>query len=161
MIAVCPGSFDPVTNGHVDIIARAARIFDEVIVAVAQNSAKEPLFTVDERTQLLKESLSHLENVRVDSFNGLLITYVKSQGATVIVRGLRAVSDFEYEFQMASMNRKLDGDVETVFVMTSNEYAYLSSSLIREVARLNGCIRDLVPKNVEKALRYKLKNFLK
>ena len=159
MIAVCPGSFDPVTNGHVDIIARAARIFDEVIVAVAQNSAKEPLFTVDERTQLLKESLSHLKNVRIDSFDGLLIKYVKSQGATVIVRGLRAVSDFEYEFQMASMNRKLDGDVETVFVMTSNEYAYLSSSLIREVARLNGCIRGLVPKNVEKALRDKLKNF--
>jgi pantetheine-phosphate adenylyltransferase len=159
VIAVCPGSFDPVTNGHVDIIARAARIFDEVIVAVAQNSAKEPLFTVDERTQLLKESLSHLKNVRIDSFDGLLIKYVKSQGATVIVRGLRAVSDFEYEFQMASMNRKLDGDVETVFVMTSNEYAYLSSSLIREVARLNGCIRGLVPKNVEKALRDKLKNF--
>lgn len=157
MIAVCPGSFDPVTNGHIDIIERASKVFDHVIVAVAQNYSKTPLFTVEERIHLLEESLSHLEKIEVDKFDGLLVKYARKRGAGAIIRGLRAVSDFEYEFQMASMNRKLDDRVETVFIMTSNEYAFLSSSTIKEVAQLGGCIRNLVPNVVEEALKGKLK----
>jgi pantetheine-phosphate adenylyltransferase len=157
VIAVCPGSFDPVTNGHIDIIERASKVFDHVIVAVAQNYSKTPLFTVEERIHLLEESLSHLEKIEVDKFDGLLVKYARKRGAGAIIRGLRAVSDFEYEFQMASMNRKLDDRVETVFIMTSNEYAFLSSSTIKEVAQLGGCIRNLVPNVVEEALKGKLK----
>lgn len=157
-IAVCPGSFDPVTNGHLDIIERAARIFDLVIVSVSRNSSKIPLFTIDERMQMLKESTSHIKNVEIDAFDGLLVKYAKRRNAQVIIRGLRAVSDFEYEFQMASMNHKLNDEIETLFMMTNNDYAYLRSSAVKEVASLGGCVRDLVPEIVLKELRHKFSN---
>ena len=133
MKAVVPGSFDPVTSGHIDVIERAARVFGEVIVAVAPNLSKRTLFTVEERVQMLREATSHLPNVRVDAFEGLLVDYVQSLGANVIVKGLRAVSDFEFEFQMALMNRNLNPGVETVFMMTGAEYSYLSSSIVRRL----------------------------
>lgn len=155
-IAVCPGSFDPVTNGHLDIISRAADIFDKVIVTVANNSSKQPLFSVEERKQLLTEVTSHLPNVEIDSFTGLLITYVTDKHANVIVKGLRAVSDFEYEMQMASINHKLNAKIETFFMMTNPKFSYLSSSIVKEIARYNGPIADLVPETVEAALLGKL-----
>ncbi|WP_096199239.1 pantetheine-phosphate adenylyltransferase [Bacillus sp. FJAT-45350] len=154
-IAVCPGSFDPVTYGHLDIITRGAKIFDKVIVAVLHNRNKVPLFSVEERVELLKEVTGHLDNVVVDSFNGLLIDYVKAQKAKTIIRGLRAVSDFEYEMQAASINRKLDSDVETFFMMTNNQYSYLSSSIVKEVAKYQANVSDIVPDAVELALRGK------
>ncbi|WP_078554887.1 pantetheine-phosphate adenylyltransferase [Bacillus alkalicellulosilyticus] len=154
-IAVCPGSFDPVTYGHLDIITRGAKVFDKVIVAVLHNRNKEPLFSIEERVHLLKEVTKHIENVEIDSFNGLLVDYVQKQKATTIIRGLRAVSDFEYEMQAASINRKLNSEVETFFMMTNNQYSYLSSSIVKEVAKYNAPVSDLVPDIVEAALQTK------
>ena len=144
-IAVYPGSFDPITNGHLDIIQRSSRIFDKVIVAVVKNHSKKPLFTSEERMELIRKSVSGLSNVEVDHFDGLLVNYIASKGAHAIIKGLRAVSDFEYEFQMALMNRKLQPDVETLFMMTNHKYSYLSSGLVKEIASLDGCIKGLVP----------------
>lgn len=155
LIAVYPGSFDPVTYGHLDIIQRGAKVFDKVIVAVLQNPSKQPLFTVQERTQLLQEVTQEMEDVEVDSFNGLLIDYMRMKSANTIIKGLRAVSDFEYELQMASINRKLDDEVETFFMMTNNKYSYLSSSIVKNVAQYGGSVKDLVPYAVEEALRRK------
>lgn len=151
-IGVCPGSFDPVTNGHLDIIARASKMFDKVIVAVLKNSSKTSLFTIEERVEMLESTCSHLENVEIDSFSGLLIDFMKLKNAGFIVKGLRAVSDFEYEMQMTHMNRKLAPNVETVFMMTNSKYSYLSSSMVKEVARMGGCIKGLVPDAVESEL---------
>lgn len=155
LIAVCPGSFDPVTNGHLDIISRGAKIFDKVIVAVLNNSSKKALFSVEERISLLQEVTSGLANVEIDSFDGLLMDYMRSKQAQVVIRGLRAVSDFEYEMQIAAMNRKLNDEVETFFVMTNNRYSFLSSSIVKEVARYQASVADLVPPAVEQALREK------
>lgn len=151
-IAVCPGSFDPVTLGHLDIISRGAKVFDKVIVAVLNNRSKQPLFSVEERVALLKEVTKDIPNVEIDSFNGLLIDYIKEKQASTIIKGLRAVSDFEYEMQMASINRKLDDEVETFFMMTNNNYSYLSSSIVKEIAKYNAPVSDLVPEVVERAL---------
>ncbi|MGM0410641.1 MAG: pantetheine-phosphate adenylyltransferase [Bacillota bacterium] len=155
---VYPGSFDPITNGHLNIIKRASNIFDEIIVSVFRNPSKDPLFSMEKRVELLKESTADLEGVTVDSFSGLTMKYVKSKNASAILRGLRAVSDFEGEFQMASMNRELDGEIETVFFMTDAKYAFLSSSVIKEVAQFNGDVSELVPDCVAEALRKKYKN---
>jgi pantetheine-phosphate adenylyltransferase len=144
-IAVCPGSFDPVTNGHLDIITRATKTFDKIIVVVSKNSNKNSMFTLEERVEMLKASCAGLENIEIDSFSGLLIDYMRIKKAQIIIKGLRAVSDFEYEMQMALMNRKLNQDIETVFMMTNSKYSYLSSSIIKEVARNGGCIKGLVP----------------
>ncbi|MEJ7614454.1 Phosphopantetheine adenylyltransferase [Candidatus Fervidibacteria bacterium JGI MDM2 SSWTFF-3-K9] len=154
--AVYPGTFDPVTNGHLDVIERAAKIFDELIVAVTTNPAKTPWFTLEERVEMLKECCSHLPNVTVEAFDGLLVNFVRQKGAKVIIKGLRAVTDFDYEFQMAAINRKLAPEIETLFLMTSLPYAYLSSSAVKEVASLNGCLKDLVPDNVAERLRRKV-----
>jgi pantetheine-phosphate adenylyltransferase len=154
--AVYPGTFDPVTNGHLDVIERAAKIFDELIVAVTTNPAKTPWFTLEERVEMLKECCSHLPNVTVEAFDGLLVNFVRQKGAKVIIKGLRAVTDFDYEFQMAAINRKLAPEIETLFLMTSLPYAYLSSSAVKEVASLNGCLKDLVPDNVAERLRKKV-----
>ncbi len=151
-ICVYPGSFDPITNGHLDIIERASYLFDKLIVGVLINTNKTPLFTVEERMKMIEESCSHMENVEVDSFEGLLIDFMKKNKATTIVKGLRAVSDFEYEFQMALMNRKLNSRIETIFMMTNSEYSYLSSSLVKEVARFGGCIKGLIPHSVEREI---------
>lgn len=155
-IAVCSGSFDPVTYGHLDIINRGARVFDKVIVAVLINSKKNSLFTVEERVELLRQATAGIDNVEVDSFDGLLIDYMKKRKAQVIIRGLRTVSDFEYEMQVASINKKLDENIETFFMMTSNQYSYLSSSIVKEVASYQASVSDLVPPVVEKALLAKL-----
>ncbi|MDN4073559.1 MULTISPECIES: pantetheine-phosphate adenylyltransferase [Fictibacillus] len=157
-IAVCSGSFDPVTLGHLDIINRGAKIFDEVIVVVANNQNKSPLFSVEERMSLLQEVTKDIPNVRVDSFSGLLIDYVKSAGANVILRGLRAVSDFEYEMQIASINKKLDEDIETFFMMTNNQYSFLSSSIVKEAAKYHASVEGLVPPGVQDALIQKFRN---
>ncbi|KAF0197969.1 MAG: pantetheine-phosphate adenylyltransferase [Bacillota bacterium] len=154
--AVYPGSFDPVTNGHIDVIERSARTFDQVIVAVVRNASKSPMFSIDERMKLLTQVTSHLSNVKVDHFEGLLVSYVRACNAQVVIKGLRAISDFEYEFQMALMNRTLDSEVETLFMMTSNRYSYLSSSLVKEVARLGGPIDKLVPPLVVAEVQVKL-----
>jgi pantetheine-phosphate adenylyltransferase len=156
MIAVYPGSFDPITNGHLDIIERAASVFDEVIVTVATNSEKHPMFTLEERKEMLAEVCAHLENVKVDSFTGLLVQYAQTTGAGVIVKGLRAVSDFQYEFEMAMMNRKLAPDVETVFLMTGAENAYLSSSIVKEISALGGAISEMVPETIAHRMRQRL-----
>ncbi|RNB54596.1 pantetheine-phosphate adenylyltransferase [Brevibacillus gelatini] len=155
-IAVCSGSFDPVTYGHLDIISRGAKVFDKVIVAVLINSKKNSLFSVDERVELLRQVTAGMDNVEVDSFDGLLIDYMNKRGAKVIIRGLRAVSDFEYEMQVASINKKLDQEIETFFMMTSNQYSYLSSSIVKEVARYKASVADLVPPEVEAALKRKM-----
>ena len=154
-IAIYPGSFDPVTNGHIDVIERALKIFDKVIVAVGDNPGKKPLFTTKERIDMLKESTSHLKNIEIDFFSGLLLGYAKSKNSKVIIRGLRAVSDFEFEFQRALINRVVDSDVETVFIMTKEDYVYLNSSIVKEMAMFNGKVSGLVPKIVEKKLREK------
>ena len=152
-IAVYPGSFDPITFGHLDIINRSLKIFDEVIVAVADNPAKKALFSAEERVALIREVLAlHSERAVVDTFSGLLMEYVKSRGATVIIRGLRAVSDFEFELQIAQMNRGILPDVETLFMMTSVQFSYLSSSIVKEVSSLNGPVDGLVPPLVKRAL---------
>jgi pantetheine-phosphate adenylyltransferase len=155
-IAVYPGTFDPVTNGHLDIAERARVQFDRLVLAVLRNEDKQPLFSVAERVALMESSVAGWDNVRVDSFDGLLVDYVRGVGATVILRGLRAVSDFEYEMQMAMMNRKLEPTVETLFLIPSEAYSYLSSHLVREIARLGGDIRDLVPGPVLEALGRRL-----
>ncbi|MFC8683592.1 pantetheine-phosphate adenylyltransferase [Brevibacillus porteri] len=155
-IAVCSGSFDPVTYGHLDIIARGANVFDKVIVAVLINSKKNSLFSVEERVDLLRQVTADMKNVEVDSFDGLLIDYMNKKGAQVIIRGLRAVSDFEYEMQVASINKKLDENIETFFMMTNNQYSYLSSSIVKEVAKYKASVTDLVPPVVEEALKRKM-----
>lgn len=147
-IAVYPGSFDPVTNGHLDIIQRASCIFDKLIVAVLENPQKTPMFTKTERVAMLKEVTGGISNVEVESFSGLLIHYMNAKNAKVIIKGLRAVSDFEYEFQMAMLNNKLDPEVETLFMMTNNKYSYLSSSAVKQIAMFGGCIKELVPDSV-------------
>lgn len=154
--AIYPGSFDPVTNGHLDVIARGARLFDEVIVSVADNEAKRSMFTVEERLELLHGTVEKFENVRVARFDGLLVDYAKASGARAIIRGLRAISDFEFEFQMALMNRKLNGEVETIFLMPKEEYTYLSSRIVKEIARLGGDVSAFVPESVAQALRSRL-----
>ncbi|MFC5557954.1 pantetheine-phosphate adenylyltransferase [Ureibacillus thermophilus] len=154
-VAVVPGSFDPITNGHLDIIKRAADIFDVVYVAALQNSSKKPLFTIDERIELIKKVTKDIPNVRVESSSGLLVEYAKSRNAVAIVRGLRAVSDFEYEMQITSMNRFLEESIETFFIMTKNQYSFLSSSIVKEVARYGGSVKGLVPCIVEEALKKK------
>lgn len=156
-MAIYPGSFDPVTSGHYDIIVRASRLFEELIVAVAPNPAKQPLFTVEERVKILQEVCASLPNVQVESFEGLLVDFAKERGAQVIVKGLRAVSDFDYELQMALTNRRLCPQVETIFMMTSSEYVFLSSSIVKEIARLGGSVQGLVPKAVEPYLYRKLR----
>ncbi|MBA1333806.1 MAG: Phosphopantetheine adenylyltransferase [Firmicutes bacterium] len=153
--AVYPGSFDPVTYGHIDIIDRASRLFDRVIVAVLNNPSKTPLFNTDERLDMLLTATREIKNVEVDCFSGLLIDYVEKKEATTVVKGLRAVSDFESELQMALMNRKLNRNVETIFMMTSSRYSFLSSSLVKEVAKLGGCVKDLVPEYVNDQLMKK------
>ena len=154
-IAVVPGSFDPITNGHIDIITRGAAVFGEVYVVVLNNSSKNPLFSVEERVELIKRVTSHIPNVRVDTFSGLLMEYAQSIGASAIIRGLRAVSDFEYEMQITSMNRVLNDEIETFFIMTKNQYSFLSSSIVKEVAKYGGNISELVPEEVESALKMK------
>ena len=156
-IAVCPGSFDPITNGHIDIIQRGAKVFDVLYVTVLNNSSKKPLFTVEERVRLIKETTSHIPNVKVDTFSGLLVDYAKEVNANAIIRGLRAVSDFEYEMQITSMNRVLDEQLETFFIMTNNQYSFLSSSIVKEVAKYNGNYSELVPPLVEQALKEKFR----
>ncbi len=152
-IAVYPGSFDPVTNGHLDVIERSLKIFDKVIVAVGDNPEKKPLFTTDERTEMLKSSTKNMKNLEIDSFNGLMLDYVKKKGSNILIRGLRAISDFEFEFQRALMNRKVNGDIETVFIMTKGSYVFLDSSIIKEMSMFGGCVKDLVPDMVEKKLK--------
>ncbi|MHB8707625.1 MAG: pantetheine-phosphate adenylyltransferase [Desulfuromonadales bacterium] len=154
-IAVYPGSFDPITYGHLDIIERGLEVFDEIVVAVAQNVDKKGLFTTDERIALIRQAVGDNPRLRVDTFKGLLVDYVVGQGARVILRGLRAVSDFEYEFQIAQMNHNLRREVETLFMMTSVPYGYLSSSIVKEVASLNGPVGSLVPPPVQQALAEK------
>ena len=154
-LAVYPGSFDPLTNGHVDIISRGARLFDRIIVAILVNAEKSPLFTMDERVEITRSVFKTHRNVEVDTFDGLLVDYVERRDAQVIVRGLRAVSDFEFEFQMALMNRRLKPKIETVFMMPAEQYTYISSRLIKEVFSLGGRVEGLVPELVEQRLRGK------
>ena len=153
--AICPGSFDPITFGHLDIITRAADVFTEVYVVVLSNSEKNSLFTIEERMDLIRKVTAHIPNVKVDSFHGLTVDYAESVSASAIIRGLRAVSDFEYEMKITSMNRLLDNKVETFFIMTKNEYSFLSSSIVKEVAKYSGDISKLVPEVVKKALEEK------
>ena len=155
-IAIYPGSFDPVTNGHLDLIQRASNLFDRLVVAVLVNPEKDPLFSPQERVEMLDLVVAHLPNVEVDTFEGLLVDYARGKGARVLLRGIRAVSDYEYELQMALMNRQLEPDMETVFMLPAEAYSYLSSRLVREVARLGGSIKDLVPAAVEERIRAKL-----
>jgi len=159
--ALYPGTFDPITYGHIDVIKRASEIFDLVIVTVARNSSKEPLFTDKERLKMIKEAVSAFGNVEVEYFDGLLVNFAKRKKATAIVRGLRAVSDFEYEFQMALMNRKLAEGVTTVFLMPHEKYTYLNSSIVREIARLGGDVSEFVPPSVRTTLIRKLKGLKK
>jgi pantetheine-phosphate adenylyltransferase len=154
-LAVYPGSFDPLTNGHVDIILRGARIFDRIIIAILVNAEKHPLFSVAERVAIARDVFRESTNVEVDTFDGLLVDYVAARRANVIVRGLRAISDFEFEFQMALMNRRLEPEVETVFMMPAEQYTYISSRLIKEVVALGGSVRGLVPGLVEERLEQK------
>lgn len=154
--AIYPGSFDPVTNGHLDLIDRGTKIFDHLIVAVLRNPEKDPLFSLQERVEMLREVTRPWANVEVDVFDGLLVDYVRRRKATVILRGIRAISDYEYELQMALMNRKLEPQIETVFMMPAETYSYLSSRLVREIALLGGSIQGLVPPVVERRLRTKV-----
>jgi len=154
--AIYPGSFDPLTNGHLDVVQRAAKLFDRVIVAVADNEGKHPLFTPAERVALVRKAITKMPNVRADSFSGLLVDYVAQQKAQAIVRGLRAVSDFEFEFQLALMNRKLDEGIETIFMMPKDTYTFLSSRIVKEIARLGGDVSSFVPSQVQTALLKKL-----
>ena len=154
-LAVCPGSFDPLTNGHVDMIRRAARLFDRVVVAVLVNASKTPLFSVEERVAILRDVLKDLPDVEVDTFDGLLVDYVERRKADVIVRGLRAVADFDYEYQMAQMNRRLNARIETMFLLPAEQYAYTSSRLVKEVFMLGGSVQGLVPPAVEARLQGK------
>jgi pantetheine-phosphate adenylyltransferase len=153
--AIYPGSFDPVTNGHLDVIERARKLFDEVVVAVAHNDEKQPLFSLEERLELLRETAGRIDNVRIAEFKGLLVDFAKAEKAGAVIRGLRAVSDFEFEFQMALMNRKLEAGVETIFLMPKEEYTYLSSRIVKEIARLGGDVSSFVPARIAKALSRK------
>jgi len=153
--AIYPGSFDPVTNGHLDVIGRARKLFDEIVVAVAHNDEKQPLFSLEDRLALLHDALDKIDNVRIAQFDGLLVEFAIAQKAKAVIRGLRAVSDFEFEFQMALMNRKLEGEVETIFLMPKEEYTYLSSRLVKEIARLGGDVSRFVPRPVADALAKK------
>ncbi len=154
-VAVYPGSFDPITNGHLDIIARGLSVFDDVTIAILVNPGKQALFTVEERVEIIREAYRGEPRVKIDTFSGLLVDYAERVGAAVIVRGLRAISDFEYEFQMALMNRRLNPRIETVFMMPAESYSYLSSRLVKEVFQLGGRVRDLVPPVVERRLAEK------
>jgi len=156
-IAIYPGTFDPITNGHLDLVKRALWIFDEVIIALAPSQKKQPLFTIKERMNLIKSAIKDMKRAKVEVFNGLLVEYVKKKKGIAILRGLRAVSDFEYELQMAHMNRRLNTDIETVFMMPSEEYSFLTSSMVKEVASFGGSITNLVTEDVESALREKFK----
>jgi pantetheine-phosphate adenylyltransferase len=153
--AIYPGSFDPLTNGHLDVVERAAKLFDRVVIAVAKNEGKNPLFTLNERVGLVKKSIAHLPNVEADSFDSLLVEYVVNRKAQAIVRGLRAVSDFEFEFQLALMNRKLNENIETIFMMPKDTYTFLSSRIVKEIARLGGDVGSFVPAHVQTALTQK------
>ncbi len=152
---VTPGTFDPITFGHLDVITRAAQLMDEVIVAVAASAGKRPIFTLEERTALAREATAHLPNVRVESFEGLLVDFAREQNAQVIIKGLRAITDFEYEFQMAALNYQLAGELETVFIMSPPQYMYLSSSIVRELASLKSPVDQFVPAHVARALAQK------
>ena len=154
--AVYPGSFDPITNGHLDVIQRAAKLFDKVIVAVAKNESKNPFFSMTQRQELCAQAVAHLPNVTVDAFTGLLVEYVERMHGDAVVRGLRAVSDFEFEFQLALMNRKLNERVETIFMMPKDTYTFISSRLVKEIARLGGDVSSFVPKVVQEALTNRL-----
>jgi pantetheine-phosphate adenylyltransferase len=156
-LAVFPGSFDPLTNGHVDIITRGTRLFDRIVVAILVNAEKQPLFSVEERVEIARAVFQDMPSVEVDTFGGLLVDYVERRKAHAIVRGLRAVSDFEYEFQMALMNQRLNGRIETVFMMPAEQYTYISSRLIKEVFSLGGRVHGLVPDMVEERLRTKVR----
>jgi pantetheine-phosphate adenylyltransferase len=149
---IYPGSFDPLTNGHLDVVQRATKLFDRVIVAVAQNESKNPLFTLGERLEMVTRCVEHLPNVETDSFDGLLVNYVEQRQAQAIIRGLRAISDFEFEFQLALMNRKLNERVETIFMMPKDTYTFLSSRIVKEIARLGGDVSSFVPPLVREAL---------
>ena len=154
--AIYPGSFDPPTNGHLDLIERGSKIFEELVVAILRNSEKTPMFSLAERLEMLRELTADLGNVRIDTFDGLMVEYAKSLEATCVLRGIRAVSDYEYELQMALLNRKLEPTLETVFMMPADKYSYVSSRLVREVAQLGGPVKGLVPEIVEQKLREKL-----
>jgi len=154
-LAIYPGTFDPITFGHLDVIQRASELFDVVIVAVLENATKTPLFTKEERVEMIKEAVKSIPNVEVDVFEGLLVDYAKRKGAIAIIRGLRAVSDFEYEFQMALMNRKISNGITTVFLMPHEKYTYLNSSIVRELARLNASVSDFVPQFVAEKFKEK------
>ena len=156
VVAIYPGSFDPPTNGHLDLVERGSKIFDELVVAILRNAEKDPLFSLADRKRMLEELTSDFKNVRVDTFDGLTVDYAARVGAKAVLRGIRAISDYEYELQMALMNRKLHPELETVFMMPAEQYSYLSSRLVREVAQLGGSIKDLVPEMVERRLREKL-----
>ncbi|MEA3500617.1 MAG: pantetheine-phosphate adenylyltransferase [Candidatus Marinimicrobia bacterium] len=155
-IAIYPGTFDPITNGHLDIIERASKLFDKLIISVATNMNKKPMFSTVERVKMIKESVKNIKNVSVDTFSGLLINYCNNKNSFILIRGLRAISDFENEFQMALMNRKIDNNIETVFLMPSEEYTYLSSSLIKEIASLNGDISKFVSNYVNQKMKEKI-----
>ncbi|MCE5330247.1 pantetheine-phosphate adenylyltransferase [bacterium] len=157
-IALCPGTYDPITEGHRDIIKRCAKVFNTIIVSVSDNPKKEPLYSLKKRMEFVSRSLKDIKNIEIISFKGLLIDLAKEKNAQVIVKGLRAISDFEYEFQMAQMNKKLIPEIETFFLMSSPEYAYLSSSAVKEVVGLGGCIRGLVPEEIEKDIVESFKN---
>ena len=161
VVAIYPGSFDPLTNGHVDLIDRGSKIFDELIVAILRNPEKDPLFSLDERLEMLQAMTLHRKNVRVDSFEGLMVDYAMRVNASAVLRGIRAISDYEYELQMALMNRKLEPRLETVFMMPAEAYSYLSSRLVREIATLGGSVKGLVPDMVERKLREKLHSEVK
>ena len=152
---IYPGTFDPITNGHIDLVSRAAKMFDEVVVAIAIGHHKNPVFSLEERVELAKKSLSHLPNVEFVGFDGLLVNFFREQKATAVLRGLRAVSDFEYEFQLANMNRRLDSGFEAVFLTPSEQYSFISSTLVREIARLNGDVAQFVPQVVVEAFKRK------
>ncbi len=155
--AVYPGSFDPITNGHFDIIQRGLKIFDSLLIAVLENPKKKPLFSTKERISMIQETFAGYKNVEVKSFKGLLVEFARKNRAKIVIRGLRAISDFEYEFQMALMNRKLDPEIETFFMMPSVNYSFLSSNLVKEIFMLGGCLKDLVPKQAEKMLKEKFR----
>ena len=159
VFAIYPGSFDPITNGHLDLIERGSRMFDRLIVSVLRNDAKQPLFSVEERTEMLQEVVHVYPNVVVDSFDGLLVDYAAAHSATVLLRGIRAISDYEYELQMALMNRRLRPDIETVFMMANEAYSFISSRMIKEVFRLGGNITGLVPPSVETRLQRRMFEF--
>ena len=157
--AIYPGSFDPITNGHLDIIYRASKIFDKIVVVVAENSRKKSLFSTEEKVSLIKNVISEFNNVEVQSFKGLLIDCVRANQANIILRGMRAISDFEYESQFALINKKMAPEIETIFMVTSTKFSYLNSSIVKEIASLNGCIKELVPPFVEKMLKIRFGYF--